>query len=704
MHHILGHIAARSSAATLAPKFARLDRLKAAGLPVPPGVVVPLVRDGARCAIELENENERSDLRAELEALLATGPVIVRGALDSEDLHEQAAAGLSRSVPGCRDLASIRAALDEIIQGADDPWITTYRRVNDQGAGVTLQALIQRELPRTRLAVLAWPTAEDERHDAAFVELYDDAEDPLAGLHAPRYSGPLARLPAQTTASELAELSRRCAAALAREAPADSASAGALELEFVLTADRVWLVQARPLTRPLVDPGARRFIEACRDDADARAAADAGVALLELDAEHNPAPLSPAHTWLIRWQRAQRPDHARGYVLAGWLFFAGALTRRGAQRSGSARLDDELARGVELLQRSQIPAARARLEELSRALELAPRAALPELFDQSLQRFLEIIDAYHAGAGLRRRARQFLSKSTIAPPRAEASPPREPACLADRASFLDVLPASWDIASPSLAEIVDTPPSPRSAAQSPARATRDPVRDATLLCELDDHLFALGLAPLRRVYLRAAEELQLSREDVFLLDGDTIRAALASDAEEPAEEPAEELAPSLRPIIQRARDELAAHAALTPPGRLLDGRPLPPRAPTQRLRGIPFGRSRRGPLAVRRDLADLISRPASAEAIVALPALTAQAAVVLHSLGVQAVCCEHGGLLSHAAVMARELGLSALIGCRGCTSLSEGTPVWLDARAGRLRALTAATAAERSYAGIGLSE
>jgi phosphoenolpyruvate-protein kinase (PTS system EI component) len=72
---------------------------------------------------------------------------------------------------------------------------------------------------------------------------------------------------------------------------------------------------------------------------------------------------------------------------------------------------------------------------------------------------------------------------------------------------------------------------------------------------------------------------------------------------------------------------------------------------------------------------------------VVLPALTAPAAVVLQRLGVRAVCCEHGGALSHASLMARELGLSALIGCVGCTALAEGTLVQLDTITGRLRVL-----------------
>jgi phosphoenolpyruvate-protein kinase (PTS system EI component) len=103
------------------------------------------------------------------------------------------------------------------------------------------------------------------------------------------------------------------------------------------------------------------------------------------------------------------------------------------------------------------------------------------------------------------------------------------------------------------------------------------------------------------------------------------------------------------------------------------------------LQGLASGPPATGPLHVRHDLADLLARPLPADAILAMPALTAQAAVALHALSIKAVCCEHGGAMSHAAVMARELGLSALIGCRGCTSLPEGTRVHLDTRTARLR-------------------
>lgn len=91
-----------------------------------------------------------------------------------------------------------------------------------------------------------------------------------------------------------------------------------------------------------------------------------------------------------------------------------------------------------------------------------------------------------------------------------------------------------------------------------------------------------------------------------------------------------------------------------------------------------------GKLAVRKSLVDTLENPPPPGTILALPCLTAQAAVVLHTQGIRAVCCEYGGWMSHAAIMARELGLSALIGCQGCTELADGTPVRMDTTRGRL--------------------
>jgi phosphohistidine swiveling domain-containing protein len=201
----------------------------------------------------------------------------------------------------------------------------------------------------------------------------------------------------------------------------------------------------------------------------------------------------------------------------------------------------------------------------------------------------------------------------------------------------------------------------------------DEAAAATLLGEQDDHLFALGLAPLRAWYLAAGRCLGLPDADAFMLEAPEVVAALEGHA----------ALASLAERIALRRERLRQHAALQPPLRIRDGRPVC-FARRARLRGIPLGPSFTGRLAPRSDLAALLADPPGPDAIVVLPSLTAPAAVALQQLGVRAVCCEHGGPLSHAALMVRELGLSALVGCRGCTELPAGRLARLDTRAGRL--------------------
>jgi len=52
-----------------------------------------------------------------------------------------------------------------------------------------------------------------------------------------------------------------------------------------------------------------------------------------------------------------------------------------------------------------------------------------------------------------------------------------------------------------------------------------------------------------------------------------------------------------------------------------------------------------------------------------------------------AIITEEGGLLCHAAVIARELGLPAVIGAHGAMAIPEGATVEVDPRAGRVRVL-----------------
>jgi phosphohistidine swiveling domain-containing protein len=299
-----------------------------------------------------------------------------------------------------------------------------------------------------------------------------------------------------------------------------------------------------------------------------------------------------------------------------------------------------------------IPAARARLREIDVALVVADRRAVAALVDDAVHAFVRMIDVY---LDVLVPARARIGRHHVV--NADA-----PLTTRGRAAFADVLPTAWDIASPSLADVHGFDEAGMDALPV------DEPEAAVLLTEWDDHLYALGLAPLRRVYLRAAGLLGLA-DEVFMLTPPELQHALT------------EAVPGL--LITQREEQQARYEALKPPLRIEDGFPAP-LLRHARLRGLPIGASVEGIIAQRRDLAALLADPPDPGAVVVLPTLTAQAAVALQSLGVQAVCCEYGGAMSHAALMARELQLSALIGCRGCTALPDGIRARVDTTLGRL--------------------
>jgi len=582
----------------LAPKLANLSRLLRAGLPVPPGLGLD------------PPELDRPEAEEALSRLLRDGPVLVRSALFDEDQPDACAAGLGISVPDCSDVASVRRAVDGILRAARDPW--PVQRTS------RLQLVIQHQVPRRWLAVVARDLA------GTYVELHGPAiRDPLSAGSTPDFGGPLELCPPELQ-GPLADVIDRTARALA--------GAPALDLEIIVDPEgHAWLVQARPLTRPL-EPGWPAFLAEVAPGCD-RIPDLAG--LWRLDAEHNPAPLSPAHAGLVALVSP------RSRVLAGWLYEPDRTTPEPSHRGED---DDAILARLQSL----TCAARQSLADLSARLVGADATQLIACLDLALDLLRAALAAH---AELPRRPAQLVFD------------PEAPLCLRDRAEHLDVLPLTWDIASPVLLDRIFAPgPAP------PVAQARDPASVRVLLRELDDHLFALGLAPVRRVYLAAGERLGLSG-DIFLLTPTELRGVLGGDAP---------------PDLEVRRRDLARRQDLRPPLTLFEGRPAPT-PPHRHLRGLPIGGPFQGPIAQRRDLGDLLARPPDPTSIVVVPALTAQAAVVLQAIGVRAVCCEHGGALSHAVLMARELRLSALIGCRGCCDLPDGALAALDTGAGRLR-------------------
>jgi len=613
-------------------KARRLAALARAGLPVPPGLVL----DPDPAALH------DPEIGAAVRLLLRQGPVVVRSALRGEDEAEGSAAGLGRSALGCTRLEEVVEALRQLAAMRSDPWLRAYR----PDAPGHDAAIVQQEITRRVLLVAAVPP-----DGPAEVEVHAVGGEALAEGRTPEYAGRLSDWD-DPACEAVGELVSRAMAIL-------PPSPHGHDLEVVVDPQgSAHLVQARPLVAPL-HPGWPAFRQALAD----AGRLDDLHGVLTLDAEHNPAPLSPAHAWLMDWLREQRPAAGDPTVLAGWLYVRTLPRHLARSRSSSENRPPPptAVSVIRALHEHTLPQARARLVALHESLADADVDAIADALPVAQQAFLTMIDAYVGELiPARTRARRALAGTSITDPSQMLS-------TRGRDPFLDVLPATWDLSSPSLAtlgaEANDTP--------TELTLPDDEATAAILLGEWDDHLFALGLAPLRTWTLAAARHLGLGDDDAFMLTAPELAAALPKTS------------PIPRDRIAERHEAARHHAALRPPLRIEDGRPVS-FGRRAHLRGIPLGPSFTGPLAPRSDLAALLRDPPGTDAIVTLPSLTAPAAVALRQLGLRAVCCEHGGPLSHAALMARELRLSALIGCRGCTELPAGRRARLDTTAGRL--------------------
>lgn len=628
------------------PKVGRQHALASRGVRVPPGVVLDLARARELLRPAARDEDDPA-VRWVREQFAAGHTLIARSAGCREDREHTSGAGLGMSLPGIRDMAGLEAAL-AIIEAHG----RTLVGVGNFACERTLM-LIQREIIRRALLVVVRGGAPGDRF---YLEAHGPkaGPEPLAEGRSPDWAGPL---------SEWHDDSRPRVEVLARSVAASEGGPHGADLEIVVDpSGEPWLVQARPLTTPLY-PGWPAF-----SDAVARSGQQKHMrGSLLLDGEHNPAPLSPAHAWVMRRLGALRPGKAGDpVVLAGWLYMRKLPREVGHDGGGVMGVYEALA----WLRDEALPQARAEYERFCEWLD-DDRPGLQAGLERAEQLFLAMIDNYVDRLVPARK----LALRTVAERPAEELEGGTPLTLRARAHFLDVLPAVWDVASPSLAELLDDDAGDDDDLELPANE----AAAARLLGEWDDHLFALGLAPLRELWRYAARRLEFDEQRVFLLGGDEL---VALDENPLALGDADELEQE----FERRGAMLAAQERLDPPSRIIDGQPLP-HPFGGRLRGLALGVTFEGPIAQRRDLRELLADPPDPDAVLCIPSLTAQAAVALSRLGIKAVCTEYGGALAHGALMARELGLSALIGCHGCTRLREGTQVRLDTRARRLVAI-----------------
>ncbi|MBL8970411.1 MAG: hypothetical protein JNK56_07520, partial [Myxococcales bacterium] len=307
----------------------------------------------------------------------------MRAALLDEDGPDRAAAGLGVSIPGCHDRESVRAALRRIADALHDPWLAAYFPAKPQA-----QVLVQHEISGPWLAVVAQtelrhlelhhrpaphlpsdlapslspaaaPDRDAPRSEEPLAAGHTDrdaprSEEALAAGHTPTFAGPLALCP-DPLRSAIDHLCDRVTAHL-------PTSPHGLDLELVAdSTTTIWVVQARPLTRPL-HPGWPAFTAAVLGPHAAPATRLLLPGLWCLDAEHNPAPLSPAHAGAIARLARSHPTLVRARVLAGWLYAPASLTPKPPVDPSTLR------RALDDLQRFHIPEARAALTALERRL------------------------------------------------------------------------------------------------------------------------------------------------------------------------------------------------------------------------------------------------------------------------------------------------------------------------------------------------
>jgi pyruvate,water dikinase len=224
------------------------------------------------------------------------------------------------------------------------------------------------------------------------------------------------------------------------------------------------------------------------------------------------------------------------------------------------------------------------------------------------------------------------------------------------------------------------------------------AQEAVVLSE--DHNFwidARSMYYVRRVFLEVGRRLSTAgviaaREDVFHLAVSELREALnrlpaiAGHA--------------LQGVVEQRRAEIDQFRAITPPDLLgtRSEQPAAPGAPGQRLtsKGQPGKGSRqlrghagspgvvRGPARVVRSLADA-GKVAPGDILVAETLSSSWTPLFAVVTG---VVTDTGGILSHAAVVAREYGIPAVLGTEvGTSSLRDGQLVEVDGHHGIVRIL-----------------
>ncbi len=612
--------------ATVGGKAAGLGRLIDAGLPVPPGAVITTAAYRA----------------GEIPAVDLPGPLAVRSSATIEDGARGAAPGLFETVLDVEP-AELAEAVRAVWASANGPAVDAYLEARGIArADLAIAVIVQQQVgPAVERGTLYSRLPGDATSDRMLVERGDGTWEQLGREHD----------------SDLADLARDAEAAL---------QCDAVDIEFVRTADQLWIVQARPIPPlPVAPTPPPELFAFSKQEPDV---------VWRWDVAHNPDPLSPAQIGLV-----ERVGGDSMRVVDGYLYVADRSSDAAPSPPLNMNALDEMESVLSTADGS-LDAALAAFDGVyaiyTEALGPALRAARRELPDL-LARYLpaEQVDReVHALLGATSAVRLETLVAAVA------------AGLATRDELLEVaapFAPAWDVAVPTYGErpaLLDaaiehahastaaaaaTAAEDRLRARLPASA-RDrfdealaAARIAADLAELDDRYFA------RAQWLVRKALLDLGRgDDIFYTPLDE---ALSDD-------------PNLAPATA-ARAAIERQRARAMPLAFRDGAPLPtaPTLSADAWRGRGCGGRARGRVTRLRSLAD--APQLEPGAVLLVPAVTPAMTFLLHRAS--AIVSAHGGLLDHGAAIARELGLPCVVGCSGAwAQLSDGDEAYVDGNAG----------------------
>jgi pyruvate,water dikinase len=680
--------------ASCGAKAAGLARLIAAGLRVPDGFVLDhrafhhiaqlgdAQPDAVGHAIALaERRIASAALPPELERELADraarlGRLAVRSSAAIEDGALGSGAGVFASLT---DIAP-----DQVWDAVRAVWASALtplaiRYAQRRAAAIAISVIVQRFIPGERVTVYTRPvgslraaqgpaSAGDERSAPGGDDLWLSRQ------------GQLERVPR-------AQASRRpeTVSALAAEAAIAATRGADVELVIEPASDphaevRPWIVQARPI----IDPPRRRR-------------SPPPPALLASlvqdgrrwtwDVSHNPDPLSPAQAGLVEQvDRAAVAPYALR-VCAGYLY----TTPRAPREPPAPR--DPPTTSAELAEQIAAIEARFALDE---------RDAPPPAPAVAVERYVAFMQIWACElsplvASARRRLLDRLARDGHPP---ERIPALAAALIGPRRVLRDpVMSPAWDVAVATLAERAQQrAPSerdprdrrdPREPSGSPGAApvARPPVapelaaevelaRAAADAAETDDIWFARAQWMVRRALLAHGASLALHGDDILWLPLDEAITPRTLDRDE---------------VHRRASAARAAHARaatwdmplqipadeIREPSGAASGPAA--RDPALTLHGVGLG-----PRVVGR-VVRLASLGASATIgrgdVIVTRAITPALAMLVE--GCAALVSETGGLLDHGAALARELGITCVVGCSGAwAQLVDGAVISVDGDAG----------------------